>query len=107
MLYCKVRVFALKTNKATRLKEINCLLRAWGNDTVSPWTGATGMYYFKDCTMIGGTDFYCPHYYGCRKDGKQYEWYKDNLATAPGAPAASAINAKWTFEGKWEPIKKF
>ncbi len=185
--------FALKTNKATRLKVINCLLRAWGNDTVSPWTGATGMYYFKDCTMIGGTDFYCPrgwayaenctfitnvsaaaaiwhdgskskdqksvfrncnfkgdvpynlgryhheasfylinchfdnnmtdtaifkaatakpmlwestaYYYGCRKDGKQYDWYKDNLSTAPGSPSASAINARWTFAGKWDGVK--
>ncbi len=52
--------FALLTIKATRLKVINCILRNWGNDTVSPWTGETGMYYFKDCTMIGGTDFYCP-----------------------------------------------
>ena len=52
--------FALKTTKATRLKVINCTLRAWGNDTVSPWNGETGMYYFNGCTMIGGTDFYCP-----------------------------------------------
>ena len=187
--------FALKTNKATRLKVINCLLRAWGNDTVSPWTGATGMYYFKDCTMVGGTDFYCPrgwayadnctfiqnvpaaaviwhdgskdrnqksvfrncsfkgdvpynlgryhheanfylincrfdnnlidtpiykaatakpmawestaYYYGCHKEGKQFDWFKDNLNTAPGAPAASAINAVWTFEGKWDPAARF
>lgn len=186
--------FALKTNRATRLKVINCILRAWGNDTVSPWTGATGMYYFKDCTMIGGTDFYCPrgwayaedctfitnvpdaaaviwhdgsrgrdqksvfrncsfkgevpyylgryhheasfylincrfdkhladtaifkaatakpmtwestaYYYGCHKEGKPFNWYKDNLSAAPGAPAASAINAAWTFEGKWAPGK--
>lgn len=52
--------FALLTIKATRLKVINCMLRNWGNDTVSPWNGETGMYYFKDCTMQGGTDFYCP-----------------------------------------------
>src|SRR5204862_5905985 len=52
--------FALLTIKATRLKVINCILRNWGNDTVSPWNGETGMYYFKDCIMIGGTDFYCP-----------------------------------------------
>ena len=52
--------FALKSSKATRLKIINCILRAWGNDTVSPWNGETGMYYFNECTMIGGTDFYCP-----------------------------------------------
>jgi len=186
--------FALKTGRATRLKVINCVLRNWGNDTVSPWTGANGMYYFRDCTMIGGTDFYCPrgsayadncrfiqnvpaaaiiwhdgsrdrnqksvfrncrfegavpyylgryhheasfylincnfdnnlkdtpiykaatakpmawestaYYYGCHKEGKQFEWYKDNLSNAPGAPAAEIINPKWTFEGKWEPNRK-
>jgi pectinesterase len=52
--------FALLSIKATRLKVINCILRNWGNDTVSPWNGETGMYYFKDCIMMGGTDFYCP-----------------------------------------------
>jgi len=52
--------FALLSIKSTRLKVINCNLRNWGNDTVSPWNGETGMYYFKDCEMTGGTDFYCP-----------------------------------------------
>lgn len=52
--------FALRSFKSTRLKVINCIIRAWGADTVSPWNHETGMYYFKDCVMQGGTDFYCP-----------------------------------------------
>jgi pectinesterase len=51
---------ALRTMQTTRLKVINCILRAYGGDTVSPWNVISGMYYFKDCTMEGGVDFYCP-----------------------------------------------
>ena len=52
--------FGLRSFKSTRLKVINCILRAWGADTVSPWNAQSGMYYFKDCVMQGGVDFYCP-----------------------------------------------
>lgn len=45
---------------ATRLIFRNCTFRALGGDTVSPWDVDNGMYYFKDCTMEGGVDFYCP-----------------------------------------------
>ena len=31
-----------------------------GGDTVSPWEINNGMWYFKDCVMEGGFDFYCP-----------------------------------------------
>ena len=52
---------ALRTmNAATRLKAINCCFRAFGGDTVSPWEVNNGMWYFKDCSMEGGVDFYCP-----------------------------------------------
>lgn len=51
---------ALRTMKATRLKAINCHFRAYGGDTVSPWNTVNGMFYFKDCLMEGGVDFYCP-----------------------------------------------
>jgi len=52
---------ALRTfSGATRLTFKNCTFRAFGGDTVSPWDGTVGMYYFKDCTMEGGVDFYCP-----------------------------------------------
>ena len=52
---------ALRTmNAATKLKAINCRFRSFGGDTVSPWEVNNGMWYFKDCVMEGGVDFYCP-----------------------------------------------
>ena len=51
---------ALRTMNATRLKAINCRFSAWAGDTVSPWNLVDGMFYFKDCIMEGGVDFYCP-----------------------------------------------
>lgn len=51
---------ALRTFQCTRLKVINCILKAFGGDTVSPWNVQEGMWYFKDCVMEGGVDFYCP-----------------------------------------------
>jgi len=51
---------ALRSLGTTRLKVINCTLRAFGGDTVSPWNVTAGMFYFKDCFMEGGVDFYCP-----------------------------------------------
>jgi pectinesterase len=51
---------ALRTMNATRIKALNCHFIAFGGDTVSPWDVSTGMFYFKDCIMEGGVDFYCP-----------------------------------------------
>jgi pectinesterase len=51
---------ALRSFQTTRLKVINCILKAYGGDTVSPWNVSAGMFYFKDCVMEGGVDFYCP-----------------------------------------------
>lgn len=52
---------ALRTmNNATKLKAVNCHFRAFGGDTVSPWEVNNGLWYFKDCIMEGGVDFYCP-----------------------------------------------
>lgn len=52
---------ALRTmNMATRLSAVNCRFRAYGGDTVSPWEIYNGMWYFKDCIIEGGVDFYCP-----------------------------------------------
>ncbi|GAB3663290.1 hypothetical protein GCM10027594_32240 [Hymenobacter agri] len=44
----------------TRLVVRHCTFRALGGDTVSPWDMEAGAYYFQDCTMEGGVDFYCP-----------------------------------------------
>jgi pectinesterase len=51
---------AVRTMSGTRFKAINCRFRAYGGDTVSPWNVAGGLFYFKDCIMEGGVDFYCP-----------------------------------------------
>ncbi len=51
---------ALRSFQTTRLKVINCNLKAFAGDTVSPWNLEDGMFYFKDCAMEGGVDFYCP-----------------------------------------------
>ncbi len=51
---------ALRSFATTRLIVKNCIFRAFGGDTVSPWNTEDGMYYFKDCIMEGGVDFYCP-----------------------------------------------
>ncbi|HEY6900887.1 MAG TPA: pectate lyase [Puia sp.] len=51
---------ALRSFQTTRLKVLNCILKAYGGDTVSPWNVGAGMFYFKDCVMEGGVDFYCP-----------------------------------------------
>lgn len=51
---------ALRSFSTTRLIVRNCILRAYGGDTVSPWNTDDGMFYFKDCLMEGGVDFYCP-----------------------------------------------
>ena len=51
---------ALRSMKSTRLKAVNCRFRAYAGDTVSPWNLVDGMFYFKDCIMEGGVDFYCP-----------------------------------------------
>ncbi len=51
---------ALRTMNATRVKAIHCKFSAYAGDTVSPWNKEEGMFYFKDCIMEGGVDFYCP-----------------------------------------------
>lgn len=51
---------ALRSMQTTRLKAINCRFRAYAGDTVSPWNLIDGMFYFKDCLIEGGVDFYCP-----------------------------------------------
>jgi PelA/Pel-15E family pectate lyase len=184
---------ALRTGAgATRLKARHCTFRALGGDTVSPWDTEAGQYYFQDCTMEGGVDFYCPrgwayaencrfichnqsaaiwhdgsgnkdsktvlknctfsgddnfklgrfhreaqfylvgckfprnmadadiyhapsgpgaklwgrrvYYAGCHREGGDYAWHQDNLATAEGQPRAKQIDAAWTFGGRWNPL---
>ncbi len=51
---------AVRTDKATRLKALNCHFNSLGGDTVSPWNVQDGMFYFKDCVIEGAVDLYCP-----------------------------------------------
>ena len=43
------------------------------------------------------------YYYHCHREGGDYAWFSDNLASAPGNPAPGQITAAWTFGGKWDP----
>lgn len=51
---------ALRTMNATRISAIHCRFSSYAGDTVSPWNVESGLFYFKDCIMEGGVDFYCP-----------------------------------------------
>jgi pectinesterase len=180
---------AMRTMSGTRIRAINCHFKAFGGDTVSPWNVGEGLFYFKDCIMEGGVDFYCPrgwayaencrfishsgtaaiwhdgskhpdsktvlkncvfegfdgfqlgryhrdaqfylvdcrfaeniadkdiylvatpggtrwgrrvYYFNCHRIGGDYDWHKNNLQTAPGAPDGKNINAAWTFGDKWK-----
>jgi len=51
---------ALRTMHTTRFIARNCIFKAYGGDTVSPWNKEAGQFYFYNCYMEGGVDFYCP-----------------------------------------------
>lgn len=55
-------------NGGTKLKAINCHFTAYGGDTVSPWEVSIGYWYFKDCIIEGGVDFYCPRGWAWAED---------------------------------------
>lgn len=61
--------FALRTLPPTqRLTVEHCNFYSLGGDTVSPWDVENGTYYFNDCTMEGGVDFYCPRGWAYAED---------------------------------------
>ncbi|TMI94920.1 MAG: pectinesterase [Bacteroidetes bacterium] len=70
---------ALRAMSCTRLKAVNCHFRSLAGDTVSPWETENGMWYFKDCVMEGGVDFYCP---------RGWAWAENCEFIAHGGPAA-------------------
>ena len=43
------------------------------------------------------------YFYNCHRDGGDFDWFADNLSSAPGSPKPSQITAEWTFDGKWDP----
>jgi pectinesterase len=46
---------------------------------------------------------YRSYFYDCHRDGGDYSWFTNNLASAPGAPKPEQINAAWTFHNTWDP----
>lgn len=92
---------SLRTMNATRFKAINCHFKAYGGDTVSPWNVEDGMFYFKDCIMEGGVDFYCPRGWawaeGCRfiaLSGDAAIWHDGSKN-----PDSKTVLVNCTFEG--------
>lgn len=51
---------AIRSFNTTRFIARNCIFKAYGGDTVSPWNKENGQFYFLNCEMEGGVDFYCP-----------------------------------------------
>lgn len=43
------------------------------------------------------------YYFNCHREGGDYAWHADNLASAPGSPSPDQITANWTFAGTWNP----
>jgi pectinesterase len=43
------------------------------------------------------------YFYNCHRDGGDFDWFANNLSSAPGSPKPNQITAAWTFNGKWDP----
>lgn len=43
------------------------------------------------------------YFYNCHKEGKEYDWLRNNLEAAPGNPNPAEITPAWTFSGAWNP----
>jgi PelA/Pel-15E family pectate lyase len=53
--------FALRCMPPTqRFQALSCNFHSRGGDTVSPWDVEHGTFFFSNCTIEGGVDFYCP-----------------------------------------------
>jgi pectinesterase len=92
---------ALRTMNATRLSAVNCRFVAWAGDTVSPWNAEAGLFYFRDCIMEGGVDFYCPRGWAYAEHCQ----FKANTGTASiwhdgsANPAAKTVLKNCSFTG--------
>jgi pectinesterase len=47
------------------------------------------------------------YFYNCHRDSGDFDWFADNLSSAPGSPKPEQITASWTFATKWNPENKF
>ena len=94
--------FALRTMPPTqRLTVRNSNFYCLGGDTVSPWDAENGSYYFKDCTMEGGVDFYCPRGWAYAK-GCHFICHNNNAAIwhdGSGGEQAISVIKKGVFVG--------
>jgi pectinesterase len=43
------------------------------------------------------------YYFNNHREGGDFAWFANNLASAPGAPRPRDITARWTFGGRWDP----
>ena len=43
------------------------------------------------------------YFWNCHRDGGDFDWFTNNLASAEGSPKPEQITAAWTFAGKWNP----
>ena len=43
------------------------------------------------------------YFYNCHKEGKAFDWYKDNLYKASDSPEPEDITPAWVLDGKWDP----
>ena len=43
------------------------------------------------------------YFHNCHRDGGDFSWHADNLASAPKSPKPDEITAAWTFGGTWDP----
>ena len=46
------------------------------------------------------------YYYACTREGGHSGWLNDNLKEAKGSPEFHAVNALWTFDGRWNPERR-
>lgn len=46
------------------------------------------------------------YYHNCHCEGGDYDWFSDNLSSAPNSPKPDQVTAAWTFAGKWDPERR-
>ena len=46
------------------------------------------------------------YFNNCHGDSIDYSWHNDNLDSAPGNPELEKIDANWTFNYQWNPVKE-
>jgi pectinesterase len=43
------------------------------------------------------------YFHDSHRTGGDYAWLKDNVRSAEGSPDPDKIDARWTFDGRWDP----